>query len=58
LHWSIKTGKDPEGWDAEIKMLDEWNYYNDDEAELKAFRWVRLFPALAKSSGIFHYRLG
>ena len=58
LHWSIKTGKDPEVWDAEIKMLDEWNYYDDDEEELKAFRWVRLFPALAKSSGIFHYRLG
>jgi hypothetical protein len=30
----------------------------DDEPALKAFRWVRMIPALAKSSGIFHYRLG
>ena len=58
LQWSIKTGKDPEGWGAGIMMLDEWNYYDDDEENLKMFRWVRAFPALAKSSGIFHYRLG
>ncbi len=28
LHWCIKTGKNPEDWEAEIKLLDEWNYYN------------------------------
>jgi O-methyltransferase involved in polyketide biosynthesis len=58
MRWSIKTGRDPEGWATGIAMLDEWNYYEDDEANLKAFRWVRMFPALAKSSGIFHYQLG
>jgi O-methyltransferase involved in polyketide biosynthesis len=58
LHWSIKTGTDPENWGEGIRLLDEWNYYDEDEENLKAFRWVRLFPALAKSSGIFHYRLG
>jgi len=30
----------------------------DDESPLKAFRWVRLIPTLAKSSGIYYYRLG
>jgi len=58
LHWSIKRGADVEAWDEGIRLLDEWNYYDDDEPNLRAFRWVRLFPALAKSSGIFHYRLG
>jgi len=58
LQWSIKTGKDPESWGVGITMLDEWNYYEDDEPQLSAFRWVRLFPPLAKSSGIFHYRFG
>ena len=58
LQWSIKTGRDPESWSKGITMLDEWNYYEDNESNLKAFRWVRMFPALAKSSGIFHYRLG
>lgn len=58
LHWRLKRGKDVESWGAGISLLDEWNYYEDDDPHLKAFRWVRLFPALAKSSGIFHFRLG
>jgi len=58
LHWSIKQGKDVEEWGEGIRLLDEWNYYDDDVSQLKAFRWVRMFPAVAKSSGIFHYRLG
>jgi O-methyltransferase involved in polyketide biosynthesis len=58
MHWSIKQGKDVEEWGEDICLLDEWNYYEDDESALKAFRWVRLIPPLAKSSGIFHYRLG
>ena len=58
LHWRLKRGKDVESWDDGICLLDEWNYFEDDEPRLKAFRWVRLIPPLAKSSGIFHYRLG
>jgi O-methyltransferase involved in polyketide biosynthesis len=58
LQWSLKQAKDVESWGEGICLLDEWNYYEDDEANLRAFRWVRLFPALAKSSGIYHYRLG
>jgi O-methyltransferase involved in polyketide biosynthesis len=58
LHWRLKNPRDVEGWGEGIRLLDEWNYYDDDEPALKAFRWVRLIPALAKSSGIFHYRLG
>lgn len=56
LHWGIKSGRDPEGWGADIKLLDEWNFSNEDD--LKAFRWIRAIPALAKASGIFHYQLG
>jgi O-methyltransferase involved in polyketide biosynthesis len=58
LRWSLKRGRDVENWGEGIHLLDEWNYYDDDEPRLKAFRWVRLIPSLAKSSGIFHYRLG
>lgn len=58
LHWSIKDGRDMEMWSDGIRLLDEWNYYEDDDSPLKAFRWVRLIPPLAKSSGIYHYRLG
>jgi O-methyltransferase involved in polyketide biosynthesis len=58
LHWSIKRGEDVEGWREGIRLLDEWNYYEDDNSPLKAFHWVRLIPPLAKSSGIYHYHLG
>ena len=58
LHWTIKNGKDVESWGKGICLMDEWNYYMDDESPLKAFRWVRLIPTLAKSSGIYYYRLG
>jgi O-methyltransferase involved in polyketide biosynthesis len=58
LHWRLKAGKDVEGWGEGIRLLEEWNYFEEDEPRLKTFRWVRLIPPLAKSSGIFHYRLG
>jgi len=57
LHWGIKSGKDPEGWGPGIKMLGEWNFYTEDKENLKELRWVRAIPALAKASGVFHYRL-
>ena len=58
LHWSIKNGKDVESWGEGIRLLNEWNYYDDDEPRLKAYRWAGRIPAIAKSSGVFHYRLG
>ncbi|HLO32306.1 MAG TPA: class I SAM-dependent methyltransferase [Anaerolineales bacterium] len=58
LQWSLKHGRDVEGWGEGLCLLDEWNYFEEDEPRLKAFRWARLIPPLAQSSGIFHYRLG
>ena len=28
------------------------------EPHLRAFRWMRFIPFMAKATGIFHYRLG
>jgi O-methyltransferase involved in polyketide biosynthesis len=70
MHWSIKDGKEVESWSnagptgaassagAGIRLLDEWYYFDDDESPLKAYRWMRFAPLLAKASGVFHYRLG
>jgi O-methyltransferase involved in polyketide biosynthesis len=58
LHWRLKRGRDVEQWGEGIRLLDEWNYFEEDEPQLKTFRSVRRIPPLAKSSGIFHYRLG
>ncbi len=58
LHWKLEHGRDVESWGDDICLLDEWNYFEEDEPRLKSLRWVRRIPAIAKSSGIFHYRLG
>jgi O-methyltransferase involved in polyketide biosynthesis len=58
LHWALKHPRDVEGWGRGICLLDEWTYYDDDDPHFKAFRGVRMIPPLAKSSGIYHYRLG
>lgn len=57
MHWSIKQGKDVEGWAEGIRLLDEWHYIEEGETTLEAFPWLRLFPSLVKATGIFHYRL-
>ena len=58
MHWGLKNPRDVEGWAEGIRLLDEWNYYEDDEPRLSAFRWVLAIPPLAKSAGIYHYKLG
>lgn len=58
MHWSVKRPSDVEGWAEGIRLLEAWNYMNDETANLKAFRIMRMIPGLAKASGIYHYRLG
>jgi O-methyltransferase involved in polyketide biosynthesis len=57
LHWRLKDPRNVESWGDDIHLLDEWNYYEEDEPRLRAVRWARHIPALAKSSGIYHYLL-
>jgi len=58
LHWKLKDPRDVESWGAGFRLLDEWNYYADDEPLMKPFLWIRMIPGLARSSGIYHYQLG
>lgn len=58
LHWRLKNPRDIESWGDGIQLLDEWNYFEDPEPRLRAYHWMRFFPLLAKSSGVFRYRLG
>ena len=57
LHWKLKDPRDVESWGANFRLLDEWNYYANDEPLMKPFLWLRIIPGLARSSGIYHYRL-
>lgn len=58
LRWGLKHGRDVEKWGEGISLLEEWFYFDDPEPRMAPYRWMRLFPVLGKSTGIFHYRLG
>jgi O-methyltransferase involved in polyketide biosynthesis len=57
-HWALKRGKDLEGWGDGICLRDEWFPFSHPEPRLAHVQWVRYIPLLAKTMGVFHYRLG
>jgi O-methyltransferase involved in polyketide biosynthesis len=58
LRWGLKHGKDVECWGDGLLLLNEWFYFDDPEPRMRPYRWMRFFPFLGKSTGIFHYKLG
>ena len=57
-YWALKRGQDLERWGDGICLLDEWFPFSRPEPRLGRARWVRYIPLLAKTMGVFHYRLG
>lgn len=57
-HWALKRGKDLERWEDGIYLLDEWFSFGQPEPRLSHVRWARYIPLLARTMGVFHYRLG
>jgi methyltransferase (TIGR00027 family) len=57
-NWALKRGQDLESWGDGICLLDEWFPFNCPEPRLAHVHWVRYIPLLAKTAGVFHYRLG
>ena len=53
--WDAKNPQELETWG--LRLLDHWYYFDNPEPRLRAFRWIRLIPFMAKATGIFHYRL-
>ncbi len=58
LRWKLKNQRDIEAWGAGFRLLEAWDYSADDDPLMESIRWIRMIPALAKSSGIYHYQLG
>jgi len=58
LHFALKRGCDVETWSPGIHLLKEWFYFTEDEPRVQPYRWMSRVPLFAKSTGIFHYRLG
>ena len=57
MHWGMKDPQDVETWGAGIKLLEKWYFFDEPQPRWGAFRLLRFTP-MAKSAGIFHYRLG
>ncbi len=58
MRWKLKHGRDVESWGAGLRLLEEWYYFEALEPQMRMYRWLRYFPGLDKSAGIFRYRLG
>jgi len=56
IRWDAKNPQELETWG--LRLLDHWYYFDNPEPRLRAFRWMRFIPFMAKATGIFHYRLG
>lgn len=54
--WDAKSPQELETWG--LRLLDHWYYFDNPEPRLRAFRWIRYIPFMAKATGIFRYRLG
>ena len=53
--WDAKNPQELETWG--LKLLDHWYYFDQPEPRLRAFRWMKFIPFLARATGIFRYRL-
>lgn len=54
--WDAKNPQEIETWG--LRLLDHWYYFDKPEPRLRFFGWMRFIPFMAKSTGVFHYRLG
>lgn len=57
-HWALKCGKDLESWGDGIRLLGDWFPFSCPEPRLAHIQWTRCIPLLAKTIGVFYYRLG
>jgi O-methyltransferase involved in polyketide biosynthesis len=53
--WDAKNPQELETWG--LRLVEQWYYFDKPEARLRAFRWMRFIPFMAKATGIFRYRL-
>jgi methyltransferase (TIGR00027 family) len=57
-HWGLSCGADVERWAEGIHLLSEWFPFSRPEPRLAKLQWIRNIPLLARTMGVYHYRLG
>jgi O-methyltransferase involved in polyketide biosynthesis len=57
-HWGLRRGQELEKWGDDIRLLDEWGYFDRPEPRLDHIRWMRHIPLLARVMRVYHFQLG
>ncbi len=58
VHWGIWHGQEIERWGDDIRLLDEWGFFDCPEPRLSTMCWLRPFEGLARTLRIYHFQLG
>ncbi len=58
VRWGIWRGQEIEGWGNDIRLLDEWGFFDQPEPRLAHIRWLRPIESLARTLRIYHFQLG
>lgn len=58
MQWGFWHGREIEGWGDGIRLLDEWNFFDQPEPRLSSYRWMVPLFRLFKPMRIFHFNLG
>ena len=56
--WGLKDDRDVEAWAPGIRLLSQWNYFDQPEPRLGVMQIMRYLPFLARMVRVVHYRLG
>ncbi len=57
-HWGLGDGREIERWAEGIRLLDGWLPFDEAEPRLAKVQWMARIPFLAKTIGVYHYKLG
>ena len=57
FNWGIREGNELEKWNKNIKFLDEWTYFDDNEKKLGWMRYFGRFKKFRKTQWVVHYNL-
>jgi O-methyltransferase involved in polyketide biosynthesis len=58
MRWGLWSGRTLEGWGADIRLLDEWGFFDRPEPRLNAYRWMVPLFRVFRPMWILHFRLG
>lgn len=56
-NFAIKKGKDIESWNDEIKLLDEWSFFDTEIEKIKFFKLYKFLESVRRTDWIVRYKL-